>query len=315
MSDSQIHDQLRFLGALAPSSIPLNEADAAIVGVAYDGAVSYRSGAKDGPTALRMASNSIESYCPLLDMDLDTMRYVDLGNLDLQSLQDCPQKLMDHLQSQLDRWPTAKELPMIGIGGDHLVAYPFVVRALRDFSNLQILHIDAHGDLRQDWEGQAFNHSTILRRVLDILPENASIHRWGIRSGTKEEFTLARNHPRIETAPNTLAGGLDLIDRMLKNGRPIYLTLDVDGINPADIPGTGTPEPGGLSFFDVETVLDQIARDIVKSESCFVGADIVELAPSLDPSGRSQVAAARLLRTILLLVQASTRSASYGTNP
>jgi agmatinase len=130
---------------------------------------------------------------------------------------------------------------------------------------------------------------------------DARIFSWGIRSGLRGEFARAKDDPRVELIENSAEAGLSCARRLLKDGRPLYLTLDVDGIDPADIPGTGTPEPAGLRYADVEAALGVL---FAAGRKRWAGADLVELAPAIDPTGRSSVAVARLLRTVILCMQA-----------
>lgn len=299
MNTSQFNG--RFLEALAPDDPRAKAARAAIVGVPYDGAVTYRSGASEGPEGLRRASDSIENYCPKIDRSLDEFAYVDLGDLQCQVPADGEisgatpgERLVRSLRQQLDALP---DLPLVAIGGDHLVAHPFLARAIERHPALQIIHIDAHMDLRADWDGEPFNHATVLGRIREQMGPEHRIHQWGIRSGERSEYALARSDRRIELLEPALDPMIARIQALISRGLPIYLTMDVDGIDPADMPGTGTPEPDGLRFGWVEAALDRLAT---ATGPGLIGADIVELAPAIDPTGRSQVAAARLVRTLLL---------------
>lgn len=282
-----------------------SEAEAALIGVPFDGAVTYRGGAAGGPAGLRLASDSIETYCPKLDRDLEDHAYVDLGDLAVGWPEagavagaSPGERLCRSLRAQLDARAPA-DLPLLAIGGDHLVAYPFVARALERYPKLQILHVDAHMDLRAQWDGEPYNHATVLGRLRERMGPDQRLHQWGIRSGERSEYRLAADDPRIEPIAPTLAAARERVEALLAADLPIYLTLDVDGLDPADIPGTGTPEPDGLRFGAVEAVLGHLAAAPTGGPG-LVGADIVELAPGLDPTGRSPVAAARLARTILL---------------
>jgi agmatinase len=293
----------RFLESLAPDDPRAADARAAILGVPYDGAVTYRGGASGGPEGLRRASDSIENYCPKLDRSIDEFLYVDLGDLRCEVpaagevLGATPgERLVQSLRMQLDALP---DVPLVAIGGDHLVAHPFLARAVERHPNLQIIHVDAHMDLRPDWDGEPFNHSTVLGRIVDVMGPQHRLHQWGIRSGERREYALARGDDRIELLPQDLQPMLDRVEELLALDLPIYVTIDVDGIDPADLPGTGTPEPDGLRFGWVEAALDRLATAATSGPG-LVGADLVELAPALDPTGRSQIAAARLVRTLLL---------------
>jgi agmatinase len=288
-----------FLGATRVQRGASIKAYAALLGLPWDAAVTYRAGAAEGPAELRAASDSIETYCPLLKLDLVDGLYADFGDFPLPPADGPLEGAFNELARALDELTA---LPLLGLGGDHLAAYPFLARALHRHPDLQILHIDAHGDLRDEWEGERFNHSTVIRRVLDLMQAPAHLYQWGIRSGTREEFALAAADERITRIENTADAGLAIARRLASSGRPVYVTLDVDGIDPADLPGTGTPEPAGLPFRDVERALVELAR-AKSSGTSMAGADLVELAPRLDPTGRSVVAAARLVRTLLLVMR------------
>ncbi|MEE9385776.1 MAG: agmatinase [Nannocystaceae bacterium] len=300
-----MHDELtqhqRFLGALRPSELNGRRPYAVLVGLAWDGSTTYRAGARFGPEALRLASDSIETYCPRSEEDLEDGLYLDWGDLDAGADEMGEEARMRYWCEQLKAAP---DLPLLALGGDHLAAYPFIIRALSEHDGLQIVHIDAHADLRDTWEGARFNHATVLRRVLEVMPEGTSLHQWGIRSGMRQEFELIRRHSQILPISNTREGGAELARRLGAMGKPVYVTLDVDGIDPADIPGTGTPEPAGLAFEWVETFFVELAKASVR----LVGVDLVELAPRIDPTGRSSVAAARLVRSALLAMRGRTPS-------
>lgn len=267
----------------------------AILGVPFDGAVSYRAGARFGPREVRAASDSIETYCPKHRRDLDGLDLVDFGDLEVGP--DCSgEELIAQLDGRLASMPARRTLV---IGGDHLVALSPLKRALAAHPNLHILHVDAHGDLREDWEGNRMSHATVLARALELMGEDHRLIRWGIRSGPAREFEIAQRDPRIEDLAPEREAGLARVRALAAARVPVYLTLDADGIDPADIPGTGTPEPDGLAYGWVEDMIVGLA------ETMFVGADLVELAPTLDPSGRTAVAGARLGRALLLSLAAT----------
>lgn len=300
-----MNPEVRYLAAEAPDTEPGRRADIALVGVPYDGAVTYRAGASAAPDRVRQASDSIETYCPRLDLDLEDHPFVDLGNLDVRAPDRAPTPgaaLVRHLRHQLDRLP---DVPLLAIGGDHLVAYPFLERALERHPDLAILHIDAHADLRDEWDGDPFNHATVLGRVLDRMAPTAGLYPWGIRSGLREEFRKMRTDPRIHPIQSRTEAS-SVIGELVHGGRPTYVTFDVDGLDPSAVPGTGTPEPGGLTYAEVEQTLGELRG------ACLVGADLVELAPPLDPSGVTDVVGARLARTLLLLLRAAAKPAPGG---
>jgi agmatinase len=183
---------------------------------------------------------------------------------------------------------TKKKVPVL-LGGDHLITLPVVEEILRVYPQLHLLQIDAHTDLRDDYLGERFSHSTVMRRIIDLMGEGRLI-QIGIRSGTKEEFELAR---RIKSILPFNQGSLRSMVKRLRR-QPVYITLDLDVIDPSLLPGVGTPEPGGLTFQEFLFLV----RELLPLQ--VVGFDIVELTPDYDPSQISSVTASVILREMIL---------------
>jgi agmatinase len=176
------------------------------------------------------------------------------------------------------------------LGGEHLVTLGAVRAVAKRFPGLHIIHFDAHADLREDYLGNPLSHACVLRRCHDILGDGR-IFQFGIRSGTREEFAfMAEGH--VVTERHTCA---TLPRLALPEGTPVYLTVDMDVLDPSVFPGTGTPEAGG---FDYRRLVGDVVR--ICSQLNVVGIDNVELAPSLDPTGRSTALACTFLRECLL---------------
>lgn len=264
------------------------EADIVVFGAPYDGTASFRPGSRFAPGAMRTESHGLETYSPYFHKDLETDACVhDAGDLELpfgnrdKVLEIIRRKVMDLIRSG--------KRPFM-MGGDHLVTYPAVMAVSEAFPELHLLHFDAHADLRQDYLGEWFSHSTVIRRVHDLLGDG-KIFQFGIRSGTKSEFQIAecgRVYAELftmHTLPDIAA---------LLRGKPVYVTLDIDVLDPSCVPGTGTPEPGGVSFHDILRAL-QVLKGMH-----IAGGDLVELAPCLDPSGASTAVACKLMREFLL---------------
>jgi agmatinase len=295
----------RFVGSLAPDHAPPEAIG--ILGVPYDGAVTYRAGAKTAPALVRRASDSIETYEPAFGLDFAAAPPVDLGDVDVTPREPGGRAVVDHIARQLE---PLGERTLLAIGGDHLIAYPFLMRALARHPDLQILHIDAHADMRRDWDGDPFNHSTVLGRVLDEMPPTATLFQWGVRSGLPEEFAQIHRDPRIVTIPQVDGAAEVIAHQLMATGRPTYLTIDVDGLDPSVVPGTGTPEPGGLAWRDLQRALATLLQVPRAPGSGLVGADLVELAPGLDPTGVTEVVGARLVRLLVLALAAGRWSAA-----
>jgi agmatinase len=181
-----------------------------------------------------------------------------------------------------------KKFPIL-LGGDHLITLPIVEELSARHPDLHLVHIDAHTDLREDYLGETLSHSTVMRKVVDRLGEGR-LFQIGIRSGTEDEFKLAGKWKSI--VPNDPRSLKALVKR-LKN-LPVYVTLDLDVIDPGLLPGVGTPEPGGLTFHAFLYILKELQSLRV------VGFDVVELTPDYDPTGISSVTASVILREMIL---------------
>lgn len=262
-------------------------AQAVLFGAPYDSTTSYRPGARFGSAAIRNESYGIETYSPYQDRDLEGLAVCDAGDLELPF--GAPEPALDLIETEASRIFDAGKVPVL-LGGEHLVTLGAVRAAVRHHPGLHILHFDAHADLRTDYLGNPLSHACVLRRCHDALGDGR-IFQFGIRSGTREEFVFAaEGHVRMERfAADTLPSVT------LPKGTPVYLTVDLDVLDPSEFPGTGTPEAGGLSFEALRRALmDVFARFQV------VAFDLVELAPMLDASGRSTALACKLLRECLL---------------
>ncbi|MBK8190191.1 MAG: agmatinase [Vampirovibrionales bacterium] len=262
------------------------DADWVMVGLPYDGTCSYRPGARFGPAAIREASYGLETYSPRLDRDLGDVAFFDAGDLELPF--GGKSVALDRIRQAATQTLAAGKRWM-GVGGEHLVTLPVIEAYLERFEDLAVLHFDAHADLRDDYLGETLSHASVMRRIADRIGPQRLI-QVGIRSGPREEFNWMREHQTLVTAADELPSAL----QRLQN-RPVFLTVDLDVLDPGAFPGTGTPEPGGMSF---QTLIDWLERF---QSLRVVGADAVELAPTLDPTGVSSVVAAKVIRETLLI--------------
>jgi len=275
------------------------EADWVLVGVPWDGTCSLRPGSRFAPAAIRDASWGLETYSPYTRTSLEDphVAFYDAGELEVpcgnrEKALGMIRTLCGEALAMNKRW--------FGVGGDHLVTLPTLQAHMDRYPDLAILHFDAHGDLAQDILGEALSHGTIIRRAMDHMAAMAGgpvldpLVQVGIRSGTVDQFdwmtqgSLHLMFPESEPQEKIQAA----LNRL--SGRPVFLTFDVDVLDPAHMPGTGTPEAGGLSFVQVLRWFE------VFSGLNVVGADVVELAPHYDPSGASTFAAAKVIRELLL---------------
>ncbi len=263
-----------------------DESRIVILGCPYDGTASFRPGARFGPSGIRKASWGIETYSPYLGRDLGELKMHDMGDLELPLGDKRGSLLM--IRESVRKILSGRRFPVL-LGGDHLITLPVVEEVLRIYPSLQLVQIDAHADLREDYLGDTLSHSTVMKRVVERLGGNR-LFQIGIRSGIKEEFDLAKKMKSIVSMDQ---GSLKSMVKRLGN-KPIYLSLDLDVIDPALLPGVGTPEPGGLTFQEFLLLLKEVQSLQV------IGFDLVELTPDYDPTRISSVTASVILRELIL---------------
>ncbi|GAB6181710.1 agmatinase [Desulfotomaculum defluvii] len=259
-----------------------------LVGAPMDFTVSFRPGTRQGPQAIRQVSIGLEEYSVLLDRDLAEYTYYDAGDISipfghvLESL--------DKIGQVVDRIIRDDKFPLV-LGGEHLISLPVIKQVVQKYPDLKVIHFDAHADLRQDYMGQTLSHASVMRRVADLVG-GQNIYQFGIRSGTREEFDYARANTRM--FPGKVLEPLKQVLPEL-TGHPVYITLDIDVVDPAYAPGTGTAEPGGCSSTEI---LDAI---YLMKELNVVGMDLVEISPVYDHSERTALLGAKLVREAILV--------------
>ncbi|HEY5585109.1 MAG TPA: agmatinase [Ruminiclostridium sp.] len=261
-----------------------------IFGAPYDGTTTFRPGTRFAPSAMRLDSIGIETYSPYFDIDITDYSINDYGDLDLPF--GSPIKALNIISETAQYILDSGKKPLM-IGGEHLVSLPVIQQAAKKYPHLNVIHFDAHTDLRENYLGESLSHSSVIRRVWDILGDN-HIWQYGIRSGTREEFYWAKEgHTSI-----CLHNFGELDNAINKIGSlPVYLTIDLDVLDPSILPGTGTPEAGGVSFLELVGALKAVSKLNI------IGADIVELSPHYDHSGSSTAVACKVLREVVLAMQ------------
>ena len=274
---------MNFIGAEAD----FEDAGVVLFGAPYDSTTSFRPGTRFGPAAVRGESFGIETYSPYQDRDLEDIRVHDAGDLELPF--GAPDRALDMIEAKASEILSAGKTPFL-LGGEHLVTLGGVRAAAKRFPDLHIIHFDAHADLREDYLGVRLSHACVMRRCHDLLGDGR-IWQFGIRSGTREEFAFMREG-HVVTEPFSIK---TLSSLSFPDGTPVYLTVDLDVLDPSEFPGTGTQEAGGLRFAELHSALCGIL-----SRFNVVAIDNVELSPSLDASGRSTALACKLLREELL---------------
>jgi agmatinase len=262
------------------------ESEIVLFGAPFDGTTSYRPGTRFASAAIRNESYGIETYSPYLDKDLLDKKVFDAGDLEFGFGN--TERVLSVIEEMTQMVLEDDKKPLM-IGGEHLVTLGSVRAAAKKYPDLHIIHFDAHADLRDDYLGEKLSHASVMRRCHDIIGDDR-IFQFGIRSGDREEFLWAKDH--VFTQKFNLER-LDSVVEALK-GKPVYLTIDLDVLDPSVFPGTGTQEAGGVTFMELISALNMVF------ELNIVAMDMNELSPVYDQSGASTALACKLLRELLL---------------
>ncbi|MBB3114661.1 agmatinase [Paenibacillus phyllosphaerae] len=262
---------------------------AVIYGMPMDFTVSFRPGSRFGPARIREVSIGLEEYSPYLDRSLEDIQYFDAGDLLLPFGN--AQRSLDIIGEFVAGVLADDKMP-VGFGGEHLVSWPIFQEVYKKYPDLAIIHFDAHADLRESYEGEPLSHSTPLRKAANLIG-GKNVYQFGIRSGSREEWQYAREN--INFHPFEVLEPLKKILPELA-GRPVYLTIDIDVLDPSAAPGTGTAEAGGITSKELLEAVHAIANSGVN----VVGCDLVEVAPAYDHTEMTQIVAAKVVREMLL---------------
>jgi len=274
----------RFIACRA--SLP--EARIALFGIPFEGRVNLRRGADHGPRELRLASDSIETYSPFLGRDLEDLAIADLGDCELGD--GSPREQLGRAREEIRRFWRPGLRPVM-LGGDHTATLPVIEVLAPAIPELRILQLDAHPDLREEFLGERYNYASAMARVMDVVaPER--VYQVGMRTGAREEYQRKAPHlfPAHRTRP------LDAVRSLLPElaAHPLYVTVDVDVLDPSEAPGTGAPEPCGITAAELVEIVRLLAPCSI------VGTDLMEVAHAWDPSGRTGITASWILREAIL---------------
>jgi agmatinase len=264
-----------------------------VFGVPYDGTTSYRPGARFGPNAIREAFLNVEAYSKRLDVDVEKVPIRDVGNL--AKVNDVAE--MVGMVSKVSKELFENEERFCMLGGEHSLTYGSFREAP---SGTGLIIFDAHFDLRDEWEGSRLSHACYLRRIIEKT-DPALVAHIGGRAATKEEWKLSErlglvNGPAAAGTPEALKA----FGRFCSKARKVYVSIDIDGLDPAFAPGTGTPETGGLK---PEVILDYI-YSLRKTD--VLAFDIMEVSPHYD-GGITAAAAARFMNELTAIIAKNRR--------
>ena len=265
-----------------------DESKVVLFGAPFDSTTSYRPGARFGSAAIRHESYGLETYSPYLDRDLEDICVFDSGDIELPM--GSSEMALAAISERTAEILNDGKIPFM-IGGEHLVTLGAFREVAKRYPDVHIIHMDAHADLRHDYLDVQLSHACVLRRCHDIIGDGR-IHQYGIRSGERAEWIFSREG-HTEMHPFDLAP-LTSLSKPLTNS-PVYLTVDLDVMDPSIFSGTGTPEAGGVSFNELREAIHRVCMF-----HNIVGLDINELAPTLDISGASTAVACKIVREMLL---------------
>ena len=264
-----------------------DESSIVVFGAPFDSTTSFRPGTRFASQVMRGESWGLESYSPYQDLDLYDFNIFDGGEIEL------PFGNSEGALALIEDFSTKVvedgKIPAM-IGGEHLVTLGAFRGVFKKYPDVHVIHFDAHADLREDYLGQKLSHATVIHTVWDLVGDN-KIFQFGIRSGEKEEFLWAKDHVYTNKFNcNTLDYAIEKV-----KDKPVYVTIDLDVLDPSVFPGTGTPEPGGIQF-------NELLNSILKLRGLnIVGFDINELSPQYDQTGASTAVACKVLREMLLV--------------
>lgn len=261
-----------------------------IIGIPFEGKVNSRQGSKLAPEAIRRLSDCIESYSPFLDRDLKEIAFYDAGDILIEAM---PSELIvAEIKSRLmDKLIPGKRYTFLG--GDHTITLPIVQTLIQWHPQLYILHIDAHPDLLSSFQGERYCYATVMHRISEIIPSQR-IYQVGMRTGEKEEFKFARTNTNLFPL-DTIAFSqtVKFISQKL-SGKKVYVTIDIDALDPSLVPGTSNPEIGGLLYPQLRELITSLKT------SDIIGLDLVEVSPPLDPTGLTPIVASQIIRDCIL---------------
>ncbi len=278
--------------------IPASQARFMILPVPYEGTVSFRTGTKFGPEAVIFSSRYMELY----DEETDTEPWEN-GIITLPVITqevDSAGKMMKKIQKTVGKLLKDNKF-VFAIGGEHSISFPIVLEYRKKYPDLKVLHFDAHADLRKEYEGSKFSHASVMRRISEI---GCEIFSFGIRSLSKEEADALPEIRNVHINFAYKCRNQDLIKMAasLPDGN-YYISIDIDCFDPSVVPDTGTPEPGGFTWYEVTGFL----KDFVATHNV-VAADLVELAPSNHYCPGSFLAAKLIYKTIAYVCTSQSKS-------
>ncbi len=283
----RIEQYLEQKASFMDSCAELDKARKVLFGIPMDSTTSFRPGTRLAPYRIREVSEGIEEYSIYQDKGLAELDFCDAGDL-ISPFGNVGESL--RRAEMVARYLLQEGKQLFVMGGEHLVSLPIIKAYHSFFPDLTVIQLDAHADLRDDYLGEKMSHATVMRQAAEMLGDK-SVFQLGIRSGTREELEFAAQKTNLYL--DQFSSAINDVKQKIKD-RPVYLTLDIDILDPAFAPGTGTPEAGGITSRELLAGLLQF------SELNIVGFDLVEISPPYDQGDITAILGAKIIREALL---------------
>jgi len=293
---------MAWLNFLDLKSLPAKEAEAVVLPIPYEATTTYGAGAREGPEAILAASRQLEFWDEEYDWDPSAAIRLATAAPIFPEVSG-PQAMVEKIKRVVQPWVAQGKL-ICALGGEHTITVALVQAFQTRYPDFTVVALDAHADLRETYDGSKLSHACVMRRVYEL---GRPLTLMGVRSYSQDEYQLLRVAPRLSVFKardlNTPAGWDQALEHLKGIAGPVYLSIDLDALDPGIMPAVGTPEPGGLSYNQVLTIMQTLTR-----RGPVIGLDLVELAP-IPGQKVSEFTAARLLYKALGYIYNSRRTA------
>ncbi len=268
--------------------LPVKEAEAVILPIPYEATTTYGAWTREGPEAILAASRQVELWDE--DDNWDPSAAIRLATASpILPEAAGPQAMLEKIKRVVQPWVSQGKL-ICALGGEHTITVALVQAVQTRYPDFTVVALDAHADLRENYDGSKLSHACVMRRLYEL---GRPLNILGVRSYSQDEYQLLRVAPRLKVFPardlHTLAGWEVALEHLQGIVGPVYLTIDLDALDPGIMPAVGTPEPGGLSYRQVLTIIETLTK-----RGPVIGLDLVELAP-IPGHKVSEFTAARIL--------------------
>ncbi|MHC1635961.1 MAG: agmatinase [Candidatus Methanospirareceae archaeon] len=281
----------------------LSEADrkkakSVIIGIPFD-RNAFKRGAKYGPKAIRRAARKIETFLWGSKTEVSKLFFYDLGDIEIEGGDRGYERICERIEEKMEEKGIGTEVKRVFIGGDHSISFPIVKHFAENMKNIKVVSIDAHADFRDSYKGKRFSNACVMRRIAELVGfEN--VIEIGVRSASEDEYSFFKDKIRVYDGDMLKEEGVEFILHELKR-HPLYLSIDIDVLDPSIAPGVENPEPCGLSLESLISLIKGIIRN-----NEVEGCDVVEVNPKMD--ARNEITSINAARIIYEILESMSRS-------